>query len=778
LKILFIILLIVFSLLSIGEVFWIIATYESRIELENQILNDTEEKNRMMIQRIDSYISERTIDMLNIGNDNQILQAVISSNSEFQNMTNPGQYIEEQNNTWSYTQPYVITPIMNQVIQNPAADRLRQAMNMEKVVFHNDVFGSLLATNSFGADVAGSSKPNYYDQAMETWFVEAKQNGLYIGGVSFDNTSGLISIPISVRMNDDNGNFMGVLLGEVAVNNVIRTISTQIESGNLQPTEYELLDDNGTVLYDSISAEKPFFYTYPADFMQNIKGQSGHFTYQFSDDSTPHFITYAHSTSSKITPTSNWILVTEYDPTQLLAPVKKLSDLLTLMLVIVVPVIAVGAVLAANKITKPIREISLATNEFSKDNATHLEPGGTDETKELAVNFNQMRESITNSKKQLKEHAEKYQNLLEISPNSVAIIDKNLRITFANNAFKHITGYSSEELGGMPISKLVAEKSLADFVKIHDAIDAGNEMNLNDQLFWSKKKDGTVHPVLVNTRTIHNVDNSIAGYLLTSKDQTDVIKELEQKDEYTVQLREYLDYIAKVDKQKDSFLSMISHELTTPLFPIKFHTEMLKNSENFGKLNEEQLNSVNEINQNAIRLEKLIGDILDAQKLEMNGMKFTKIDFELEEFMNKVVEYNSPLMLSKSIELINSTKDKIRLSSDPDRLHQVFTNLIANSVDFVPDKTGKIEIRAGVQEKDVLFYVKDNGIGIPKEKQLGLFKKFYQIDTSVTRKHRGSGLGLCICKGIIEGLGGKIWLESTVGLGTIVYFTIPKKERV
>src|SRR5574337_833639 len=222
---------------------------------------------------------------------------------------------------------------------------------------------------------------------------------------------------------------------------------------------------------------------------------------------------------------------------------------------------------------------------------------------------------------------------------------------------------------------------------------------------------------------------------------------------------------------------MISHELTTPLFPIKFHAEMLKDPSIFGKLNNEQLNSVNEIYENSIKLDKLISDILDVQKLEQNGLKFTKINFKTDEFMNKIYDNSKAMMESKSIKFENSTRDEIIIDSDPGRLEQVFSNLIKNSVDFVPEKTGKIEICAKTDEGNyVKFYVKDNGIGIPKEKQKNLFKKFYQIDTSVKRRHRGSGLGLSICKGIIEGLGGKIWIESAEGLGTIVYFTIPKGD--
>ena len=113
------------------------------------------------------------------------------------------------------------------------------------------------------------------------------------------------------------------------------------------------------------------------------------------------------------------------------------------------------------------------------------------------------------------------------------------------------------------------------------------------------------------------------------------------------------------------------------------------------------------------------------------------------------------------------------LKGDRSRLEQVLNNLILNAVDFVPVNGGRIEMRAERNDDKVLFTIKDNGMGIPKDKQHHLFTQFYQLDTSATRKHGGSGLGLSICKGIVEALGGKIWLESDTGKGTIFYFTIP-----
>ena len=133
-------------------------------------------------------------------------------------------------------------------------------------------------------------------------------------------------------------------------------------------------------------------------------------------------------------------------------------------------------------------------------------------------------------------------------------------------------------------------------------------------------------------------------------------------------------------------------------------------------------------------------------------------------------------MKDKSIKFINSTTNDSVIYSDEYRLTQVFGNLIKNSVDFVPEKSGKIEVGMRPDTYSVIFYTKDNGKGIPKDKQSNLFKKFYQIDTSLKRKHGGTGLGLVISKGIVDALGGRIWFESEEGKGATFYFSIPKRE--
>jgi len=229
-------------------------------------------------------------------------------------------------------------------------------------------------------------------------------------------------------------------------------------------------------------------------------------------------------------------------------------------------------------------------------------------------------------------------------------------------------------------------------------------------------------------------------------------------------------------KDKDEFIAMISHELKTPLTPIKIFATTLKKPKAFGELNQKQTEAVDAIHFNALRLERLIGDLLDAQRLEMGRMIFTKEKFSVNEVLDDAVKDYQIMSREKNIQITSKIDEEIILYSDKKRIEQVLDNLARNAIDFVPKETGIIKIFAQKNVDSVLFTVQDNGRGISKEAQKKLFTKFYQADTSVTRRHGGTGLGLAICKGIVEGLGGKIWLESELGKGTKVYFTIPMGE--
>ena len=284
-----------------------------------------------------------------------------------------------------------------------------------------------------------------------------------------------------------------------------------------------------------------------------------------------------------------------------------------------------------------------------------------------------------------------------------------------------------------------------------------------------------------STNTAQNTISTIlagtaVAIIITVISTIAIFKKMRQRDEIekaNIELHLETEKLKERDNAKSELSAMISHELKTPLVTISGYAEMLKEENVLGKLNSEQTHAVDTIISQTVKLSRLISDIMDAQKMDLKKMKFNKRDFAVGDIMDEQIQIHYGLMAEKNIEFLNTTKTNLKIRSDPDRINQVFANLIKNAVDFVPHD-GKIEINATTKNGDVLFYVKDNGKGIPKEKQDDLFKKFYQVDTSLKRSHGGTGLGLVICKGIVEALGGTIWLESQVDKGTTFYFTIPK----
>lgn len=270
----------------------------------------------------------------------------------------------------------------------------------------------------------------------------------------------------------------------------------------------------------------------------------------------------------------------------------------------------------------------------------------------------------------------------------------------------------------------------------------------------SKVKEG-----IYGEKIKYNSDDEI-GQLVTSFNiMSDTIKEKEE-------------IAKKTDLAKDEFLAMITHELKTPLVPIQGYSDILL-SEHLGELNQQQKDRLSIIKSSSETLLGIISDLLDVQKLEIGKLRMKKEDHDIKESITKSINAILPQAEKNGIKLTASTESFI-VYHDPERIKQVLTNLIKNAIIAVEPKKGKIEVVMKETPSDIKISVKDNGMGIPKEKQKDLFKKFYQVDTTLTRERGGSGLGLAICKGIIDNHGGKITLESEEGKGATFTFTIPK----
>ncbi|QLH02634.1 two-component sensor histidine kinase [Nitrosopumilus cobalaminigenes] len=237
-------------------------------------------------------------------------------------------------------------------------------------------------------------------------------------------------------------------------------------------------------------------------------------------------------------------------------------------------------------------------------------------------------------------------------------------------------------------------------------------------------------------------------------------------------IKEKEDEAKKTDIAKDEFLAMITHELKTPLVPIQGYSDILLN-EHLGKLTDKQKERISIIKSSSETLLSIISDLLDAQKLDLGQLRMTKQNTDVKHTITKAIETLKPEAESNKIE-ISTNATSLIINHDSERIGQVITNLIKNSIIAIQPNPGKIEVSMYDNPDNVRISIKDNGVGIPKEKQKNLFKKFYQVDATLTRERGGSGLGLAICKGIIDNHLGEITVESVPNQGATFSFMIPK----
>ena len=233
-----------------------------------------------------------------------------------------------------------------------------------------------------------------------------------------------------------------------------------------------------------------------------------------------------------------------------------------------------------------------------------------------------------------------------------------------------------------------------------------------------------------------------------------------------------VDRIARLNKMKSEFVSVASHQLRTPLSAIRWETELLMTKLGKG-LDEKQKNGIEAINLLAIRMTRLVSDLLDVARIDQGRLILKKSCFDLEKVVQETVHSLVLLAKGKNISIVfknNSTP--VIVVGDVEKLRLAIENLISNAIKYT-DGRGKVEVSVRKKNGFVIFNSKDNGVGIPEEQQSQVFNKFFRSDNAVKYQTEGTGLGLYIAKNIIEQSGGKIWFRSREGVGSIFSFSLP-----
>jgi len=283
----------------------------------------------------------------------------------------------------------------------------------------------------------------------------------------------------------------------------------------------------------------------------------------------------------------------------------------------------------------------------------------------------------------------------------------------------------------------------------------------------------SLNPLQIISRGMARVKEGIYGEKINYKEDDEIGQLVNTFNIMSDTIKQKTEEAKETDIAKDEFLSMITHELKTPLVPIQGYVDMLL-GEHLGSLNEKQKDRLKIIRSSAESLLRIISDLLDAQKLELGKLVVKKENKNIKDTIDVAIQALQTRATENKITIKQHLDKEILVPHDRERITQVLTNLLKNALDVVNPDTGVIEVFVEDSDKEIKINVKDNGPGIPIEKQEDLFKKFYQVDTSLTREVGGSGLGLAICKGLVEEHGGSISAGSTPGVGTTFSFTIPK----
>jgi PAS domain S-box-containing protein len=374
-------------------------------------------------------------------------------------------------------------------------------------------------------------------------------------------------------------------------------------------------------------------------------------------------------------------------------------------------------------------------------------------------------------RKKSEENALKLSKAVIQSPIAIMMTDIEGNIQFVNPKFIEVTGYTFDEvLGANPRFLKSNENDPELYSDLWKTILSGN--NWQGEL-KNRKKNGELFWENITIAPLVNDSGQITQFIALEEDITDKKKMVEE-------LITAKNKAEESDKLKSAFLANISHEIRTPMNAIIGFSDFLTNPE----LEKERLyHYTSIIQQQAYNLLSIIEDILDISKIEAGQMKSLEQIGDVEDILkgiNETFESDWKGKSKKNVKLITEnllTTEENKIKTDIRWLRQILTNLVGNAFKFTYDGSIKMSCRRFDYDL-LLFSVSDTGMGIDKSKFDLIFERFRQGDDTNIRDFGGTGLGLAISKGLIEILGGSIWVESEQGKGSTFFFTIPYKSAI
>jgi len=323
----------------------------------------------------------------------------------------------------------------------------------------------------------------------------------------------------------------------------------------------------------------------------------------------------------------------------------------------------------------------------------------------------------------------------------VLVVNAAQRVVFANRSFAGILGLSAPPQAG---------SALVEWVRQTELLEAVRKVLLGEPLVQAEIVTGTLRQHFFAATVASVGTTGTDGAVLVLHDITD---------------------LRKLERVRRDFVANVSHEFRTPLTAIQGFAETLlagamDDPQNRGRFLEIIL-------EHSRRLARLTEDLLMLSKMDADRLEFETRRIPIGPFIDSCIETAQPRARDKDLRLSVKVAEKIPdIAGDRRRLTEVLQNLLDNAIQYTP-AGGQITVSAGVADSAVVFTVSDSGIGIPQTEQPRIFERFYRVDVARSRQVGGTGLGLAIAKHLVEGHGGRIWVESEIGHGSQFHFSVP-----
>ncbi len=740
-----------YSTLRISKKFYINETGRNSALLAEEMFKRMDQRlfhlvGQMQIQTKTSYLQE----MLALSND------------EFTGLNNVEECIQNRDKDWISTPEGTVMPFMLRLIDNQVARHLREIfMDRFEKEYGFKLIREIIVTNRYGANIAISDKTSDYDQSDEEWWQEARNEGLFVDKLAFDESTASYGVDVAVRIDDGRDKFAGVLLAAMDVQGIIREAEVGIHK--FSTTQVQIVTSDGKLIYstmphrflDDIKAE-PFF--------QRLTQNGGYF---IINGPKSRLYSFAHSKGFKFFRGFGWILVISHQLDDVLAPYHMLQRQIIIVMGLVILFCIVLILALSRMVTSPLKSLTSGIKSLSEGRLDQrVVVNSNDEFGDVASAFNRMLEKRQNAEEALN----LTQFAVDRSSDAAFWIMQDGRFAYVNDAACRGLGYTREELLQMSVTEV--DPNVTPEIWSKDWLEAKKIGSLNSET-QHRTREGKRFPVEVSGSYMRFGGREyICAF---ARDISDRKRAEEEKARLEAQLQQ-----AQKMESIGTLAGGIAHDFNNILSPIMIHSEMAM--ADLPHDHSVQYN-LKQIFQSGERARDLVKQILTFSRMRQQERSPLRLGPIIKENIKLLrASLPSTIEINQDISVKSDT-----VLADPTQINQILMNLSTNAAYAMRENGGKLGICLIDEDLDqeaarrfhdlppgpyLRLTVRDTGHGMDPE----VMKKIFEPYFTTKEAGEGTGMGLAVVHGIVKSYNGDITVESERGKGTTFHILLPRIE--